>query len=72
METQETIIHRLVMRNPDFDAFMKNPNFGKEKGHGRHTGVKRSGPHDPNRMWAHWVEFLGQPLSQTFFQNFRA
>ena len=40
--TQETIIHRLVMRNHVFYAFLKK-NCWRENGRGHHGGAKGSG-----------------------------
>ena len=67
MVTQESIIYRLMARNNDFDAFLKNSYFWRENGRGRYGGAKgseASWPQDPTKKLAQWVDILGQPLSR--------
>ena len=71
--THKIIIYRLVMRNCDFDAFLKISYFWRENGRGRHSGAKVSGASRPNQK----VGPMGGPFgptinSKTYFQKFRA
>ena len=57
METKETIIYRLAMRNDDFDAYLK-----RENGCGRHAGAEGSGALRPDLKVAHWLDLFVKPL----------
>ena len=65
--TLETIIYRLVVRNYNFDNFLKNIIFlAGRNGQGRHCGAKGSGLQDPTKNLAQWVDLFGQPLSRKY------
>ena len=65
MVTQETIIYRLVIKNRDFDAFLKkNHIFGGKIGVATTVASKGLGPRDPTKKLTHWVDLLGQLLSR--------
>ena len=59
MVPQETMIHRLVMINHNFDA-LKKLNFWRDNGHVLQTGAEGSAASRPDRK----VSPLDQPLSQ--------
>ena len=61
MVNQKIIMYRLVMRNHEFIAF-----YFLKLYHifGRKIGAEGSGDSRPAHKVGHWVELLGQPLSQ--------
>ena len=71
MGTQETIIYRLVLRNYDFDAFLKKSIFGGKMDVAATLAPMGLGPQDPIRKVTHRAELLGQPLSQKYFLKFK-
>ena len=59
------MIYQLVMRNHDFDAFLKKIIFfGGKMGAAATVAPKGLGPQDPAKKLAHWVDLLGQSLSR--------
>ena len=66
MEAQETIIDRLVTKNPSYDAyflfFIFWATFGRKMGVVTMLALNGQGPSKPTKMLAHWVNLLGQPL----------
>ena len=76
--TKDTIIYRLVMRNQDYDAFLKKKSISNcrlENGRGRHAGAKVSGASRPDQKvgplgpgWTFWVN----RYLKNQFQKFRA
>ena len=64
METQETIIYRLVLTNPGFGPYLPFSIFmGPKEGRGP-TGTPMSlGPHNPTKKLTHLVDLLGHLLS---------
>ena len=57
------------MRNPDLYAFLKKFNFWRKMGVAATLAPKGLRPQDPTKKLAHWVELLGQPLSQKKFSK---
>ena len=47
METPETIIYRLMIRNHDLGVILKIPPFWGQKGRGRHAGAEGYGVPKP-------------------------
>ena len=79
MGAQETIIYRLVMRNPSYDAnfsfliFFLCATFGGKMDvaatRAPYNGLR---PQNPTKMLTHRVDLLGQPLSRKHvFEIFR-
>ena len=69
--TQGTIIYRLVVKNHDFDAFLKKSIFSNKMGVAAMLAPTGLGLQDPTKKLAHQVKLLGQSLSQkNVFQNF--
>ena len=68
MGTQETIIYRLVMRNPSFGPYLQFwifwaldwPKNGRGPKHA-HMGL---GSQNPTNNLTHWVDLLGQLLTR--------
>ena len=65
MGTQDTIIYRLVKRNHDFDALLKEILFLAGNGRGRHAGAKRHGASRPDEK----VCLLGGPFGSTIISK---
>ena len=67
MRAQETIICRLVKRNPSYNASSSYlnfwVNFGERMGAVKTRLTNGLGPPNPTKKLAHWVNLLGQPLS---------
>ena len=57
-------IYRLVVRNYDFDVFMKKIIFLWKSGLGRHGGAKESGASRPDQKVGPMGGPIGQPLSR--------
>ena len=64
MGTQETIIYRLVVQNPSYDAYFLVliflATFGGKMGVATTRALNGLGPPNPTKKLGHWV---GQPLS---------
>ena len=72
MVTQESIIYRLVMRNHDFDAFLKKSYLLRENGRGCHCGAKGIGAPGSNQRVGPLVGPYGSTtISKTCFQKNR-
>ena len=67
MGVQETIIYRLMMRNPSYNAYFSFfifwATFGGKIGVAITSAPNGVGPPNPIKKLAHWVDLLGQPLS---------
>ena len=64
MGTQETIIDRLVMRNPRYDAYfwflIFLGHFGQENACGHHAPPNGLGPPNPTKKLANWLDLSGK------------
>ena len=74
MGTQETIIYRLVLRNPSFGPYLLFSIFwalmGPKKGRGPTDTPRGLGPQNPTKKLTHLVDLLGHLLSRNHVSNF--
>ena len=64
MGTRETIVYRLVMGNPSYDAYVSFLFFRATFGGKMGVATNCMGPPNLIKKLAHWVKLLGQPLSR--------
>ena len=71
---QETMINRLVIRNPSYDAYFSVwiflGTFCGKMGVATTRAPNGVGPSNPTKKLAHWEDLLGQPLSRNQFSKF--
>ena len=70
MGTQETIIFRVVLRNPSYDAYFSVlgflATFGGKMGVATMRTPNSLGPPNPNKKFALWLDLLSQPQSRNY------
>ena len=73
MGIQEFIIHRLVMKNPSYDAYFSFlifwVTFSGKMGVATTRDPTSLRPPNPTKTLVHWVDLLGQPLSRNYIQE---
>ena len=73
METQETIIYRLVMSNHSFGPYLQFSIYwalhGPKNGRGPTSTHMGRGYQNPTEKLTHWVELLSTPLSRNLVSD---